>query len=724
MNTSGSVNIADFNFGKLSKKILLTLLFIIAASLVFLAGQWALNSALLTQTDAIRRAIDLNTLGLRAETAKYSALPYAATLQPDVIAALTKDDPNLRQRANVYLADVNQRVGSDAFYIMDLKGITIAASNWGSAKTFIGQNYANRPYFIDALKGKTSMFYGIGQTTAIPGLFIGTPAYQHGKVIGVVVIKVSLREIEIAWSESNAPIMLSDTNGIFFLGSVPAWKYQTKNIVESDSLEGVQLHKQYGEKRVFPQVPWLVKQLNANTGYLIETQLKGKQQSYLAYDQHLPEFGWKLTVMGDYKPVLWARVSALIFGALGIGLLVLVLLYWQLRENRLAEQSNARRELEARVTERTQELGESLAFQQAMENSLLVGMRARDLSGRIIYVNAAFCDMTGFSANTLIGSLPPYPYWHQDDLTRHWKDNKTVLSGNADLKGFESRIRHSDGYDVHTVVYTAPLIDATGKQKGWMSSVVDITGYKEAESKQRLLDSQLQHATRLASMGELATTLAHELNQPLMALNNYSSAARAFAAQGNQTLLIESLQEITLQSQRSADIVRRIRGFVKPISTGVQFCSINTIVNNVLALLKFEMKRSQTALVCRLTENLPSVCVDRLLIEQVILNLVMNGLQAMQKKPVELRCIEIETLLADASICVKIFDCGTGISKAIEPKIFDPFFTTKTDGLGLGLNICRTIIESHQGELKFENRASEINQGAVFSIKLPVKYGP
>ena len=154
-----------------------------------------------------------------------------------------------------------------------------------------------------------------------------------------------------------------------------------------------------------------------------------------------------------------------------------------------------------------------------MEDSLLVGMRARDLEGRIVYVNPALCEMLGYTAEELVGRMPPYPYWHPEDLDKHWRDNEAVVTGKAALNGFESRVRHRDGHDVYTMVYTAPLLDASGKQSGWMSSVVDISAQKQAEERQRSQQAQLQKATRLLSLGEMASTLAHELNQPLMALS-------------------------------------------------------------------------------------------------------------------------------------------------------------------------------------------------------------
>jgi two-component system, LuxR family, sensor histidine kinase DctS len=701
-------------FYKLLWLALLSLAFVI----VFFAGNWAENRALKDQTEAIQSAIAINSLGLRSNAEKFKTLPYTIALQPDIIAVLkSNDDTKIRQLANGYLEDVNLRAGSDVLYVMNTQGETIASSNWDSPKSFVGQNYANRPYFIDALSGKTGLFYGIGQTTAIPGLFIATPVVQNAAVIGVVVIKVSLRDIEAAWVGLPAPIMVSDARGIFFLGSVPAWKFQSQHVLKTDDLQWVSRHKQYGDRQEFPQVPWLIERLEGNSGYLMHTKVNDRMHRYLVVDQTIPELGWTLTVMADYEPVVWARVMTWIFGALGTGLLIFGGLYWRLKEKRLIEQSMARQELELRVIERTSELREAHAFQQAMENSLLVGMRARDLDGRIIYVNSAFCEMTGYSANTLVGSLPPYPYWHQDDLARHWSDNTTSMSGNAALTGFESRIKHHDGHDVFTMVYTAPLVDAAGKHKGWMSSVVDITEQKNAEEKQRLHDIHQQHTGRLTSMGEMASTLAHELNQPLMALCNFASAASAFAKQGNQTLLVSSLQEITMQAQRSADIVKRIRGFVRPITTGIEVCQMNKVVGNVLALLKPEIKLHNTRVNVQLMDDLPAVAGDYVLLEQVLVNLILNSLQAMQNIPRKHRCIEIETLflLTDQSVCVKVADNGTGITSEIATQLFEPFYTTKPEGLGLGLNICRTIVESHKGQLSFENRP---NGGSIFTLKI------
>jgi PAS domain S-box-containing protein len=330
-------------------------------------------------------------------------------------------------------------------------------------------------------------------------------------------------------------------------------------------------------------------------------------------------------------------------------------------------------------------------------------------------VNPALCEITGYEADELLGRLPPYPYWHPDDLERHWQDSDAALSGRAALTGFESRILHKDGHEVHTMVYTAPLIDATGQQNGWMSSVVDISEQKRSEARQRLHDKQLQHSARLASLGEMASTLAHELNQPLMALSNFASAAQAFSEQKNQALLVESLDEIKAQAQRSGEIVRRIRGLAQQQTRGMETCSLNDIIDNMLLLLQAEIRTQDARVVTHLQQHLPAVSGDRVLLGQVILNLVMNSLHAMQHTPAEARAVDIETLHVDDAVYVRVSDRGVGISDDVAAHIFEPFFTTKPDGLGLGMNICRSIIESHRGRLSFENRP---DGGAVFIIQL------
>jgi two-component system C4-dicarboxylate transport sensor histidine kinase DctB len=240
---------------------------------------------------------------------------------------------------------------------------------------------------------------------------------------------------------------------------------------------------------------------------------------------------------------------------------------------------------------------------------------------------------------------------------------------------------------------------------------------RRAEQRQRAQEAQLQHAARLASLGELASTLAHELGQPLMALSSYSVAAQRFADQSSHEMLQETLREIQVQARRAADIVARMRGFVRQRSRGQEQCEIRDIVASVLALLTPEITKLRSRVEVDLPSSLPTVCGDRLLLEQLLLNLLMNSLQAMKGSREEGRSITVRARAEGRAVKLEIQDTGPGISADVAPRLFEPFFTTKPDGLGVGLKICRSIAESHGGHL---THSSPPGSGALFTLTLPL----
>jgi two-component system sensor histidine kinase DctS len=692
-------------------------LLVCTVTLIAWIGLWAGRREAANQADTIRRAIDIHMLGLRGEAVRYNYLPHAAAGHQDILGVLeAPDDVRKRQLANRYLEDLNRRAGSDTLYVMTLEGRTLAASNWNTPGSFVDHIYANRPYFIDARAGRAGMFYGIGTTTGVPGLFMATPVRRDGVVIGVVAVKVSLREIDTAWAGSRDPIVLADKRGILFIGSITPWMLHTRRTVSPDDLAEINAAQQYGPHTRFALVPWSIERNGDHDWYRVDTTLEGKHRAYIAIDEPWPEMGWTLTVMADHAPVVAAQFTAWALGSLGAGLLLLAGLNGRLHLRRLREQQQARQQLESRVRERTADLMDAHSHRKAMEDALLVGMRARDLDGRITYVNPALCEMTGYSADALIGSSPPYPYWHPDELEKHWQDLEVSLGGNAAVSGFESRIRHRDGHEVFTMIYTAPLIDGTGKHSGWMSSIVDITEKRRSEERQRVQDQQLQHAGRVANLGEMASTLAHELNQPLQAITTHAGNARDYARVIKSEQLDASIKSIEAQAKRCAEIVRRFRDFIKKRTMGVEACDIGEIATTVLALLRPQIKAQQARITTRLQTGLPLVQGDRLLLEQVLLNLILNAVQAMHDMPAQRRLVEIESKHAQGEVQVIISDHGPGIDPESAARLFEPYFTTKPDGLGLGLNICRSIIESHRGHLTFSNRP---DGGAVFTIHIP-----
>ncbi|MGQ5523328.1 sensor histidine kinase [Chitinimonas sp. PSY-7] len=361
-------------------------------------------------------------------------------------------------------------------------------------------------------------------------------------------------------------------------------------------------------------------------------------------------------------------------------------------------------------------LREEHAFRNAMESSLSVGMRARDLQGRMIYVNPAFCRMVGYTAEELIGSTPPYPYWNPDDIASHRALNEAVLAGLAPNDGYELTLRHRDGHLVVTRVYTTPLIDATGKQSGWMSSVVDITSQKAAELREHEHEEKLRQTGRLIAMGEMASTLAHELNQPLMAMSTYASAARQFAGQGEAAMLDSTLNKIAEQAQRAAGVVRRIREFVRKHAPHREPCDLNTIALDALELLDSDAHARDVRIRRELAEDMPQIQADRVLLGQVMVNLLRNAVDACSEQPPERRDVLLKTSYDTNSVHLTVYDRGHGIPPSAGERLFEAFYTTKPLGMGIGLNICRSIIEQHQGQLDYENL---LEGGTAFHLSLP-----
>lgn len=681
-------------------------------------GEWAFRRAVTAQVDGMHRNLEVLLPALESAITRYQDFPYAVAR--DRLAWDFLADPqnlHMQDKFDPYLQDVNRRLGTELLVLLDVKGEVVSSSNWQARIGQAPENYAHRPEFKKALAGRLGMNYAVDARTGIAGLHIAQPVQNGDTVIGVMVLTVRLDAVETAWRQRGSPVVLADDRGIVFMSSEPEWLYTAIGPLDANALRQLDTSQQYGEGRKFPPLPWRMTRQSPDGHYEVSAQVQGKERNFLALDTALNEWPWTLIQLSDLASTQRERWSAIASAVLASGFVLFGAMYLRQREKRFRELRSAREQLEQRVRERTKDLEEEVSFRKAMEDSLLVGVRARDLDGHVIYVNPAMCEMTGYRADELLGRLPPYPYWHPDETEKHWADNRADLSGRAGLTGYESRFRHRDGRDVFTMIYTTPLIDAGGTHKGWMSSVVDITAQKRAEEQQRLHVEQMQRAGRLASLGEMASTLAHEINQPLMAMASFASAARVYSEQNKAAQLVESLDSIKAQALRARSIIDRIRLAAKQQTPGFQPCNLQEVVANVLALMRFDLRQRKARVQVHYADHIPHVHADRVMLEQVIMNLVVNGLQAMQATPVARRVVDIRVGADATQAWIRVADNGTGIAPEIASQLFQAFFTTKPDGLGLGLKICRTILEGHGGRLEFENN---LHGGTVFTVYLPI----
>jgi len=499
-------------------------------------------------------------------------------------------------------------------------------------------------------------------------------------------------------------------------------------------------------------------------------------------------------------------------------------------------------------------------FRRAMENSMPTGMRALDLQGRITYVNAAFCQMTGWNESELVGRTAPFPYWPEHDrelLTTRLDDE---LQGRVTPGGFQMRVKRKNNTIFDARIYISPLIDARAQQTGWMTSMTDITepnrvreqlsaSYErfttvlealdasvavapigtdellfankmyrlwfndqssglvrlaaraglpprlpsdessdnvdslvgmptstlpdiETESAEiyveelgkwlevrtryltwvdgrlaqmviatditprRLAEAQAaaqteraQTASRLITMGEMASSVAHELNQPLTAINNYCTGmvSRIKAHQISEEDLLIALEKTARQAQRAGQIIQRIRAFVKRSEPNWVLSDVGIMVSEAVELAEIELRRSNVRLKHQVAEDLPPLLVDPILIEQVLVNLLKNAAESIIQahRPPDKRLIEltVEAVLADGKPLVEftVRDTGRGIAPEVMERLYEAFFTTKAEGMGIGLSLCRSIVESHQGRMRAENlyNGSEV-AGCCFSFWIPL----
>lgn len=369
-------------------------------------------------------------------------------------------------------------------------------------------------------------------------------------------------------------------------------------------------------------------------------------------------------------------------------------------------------------------LRQQVSFRAAMENSLVTGLRARDLEGRVTYVNPAFCQMVGLPASDIIGRLPPMPYWAPEAMDEYQDRFSRVLAGSVTAR-FETVFQRADGERFPVLVFEAPLLDDAGRQTGWMGSILDVSDLRRAENINRQQQEKLQASARLASMGEIASTLAHELNQPLAAISSYATGAlnmleRAPANGVDHGMLKSALEKASAQAQRAGQIIRSVHAFVRKRDPARVPIDVGQLLDGLLPLVELQARQFFVAIQINSEPGLPRVLGDGVMLEQVLLNLTRNAIESMHSVQPARRILRVHAALdrdaATPTIAISVIDQGHGIPDEVAERLFSPFFSTKSEGMGMGLNICRTVVEFHGGTLTHSHNPQG---GTVFRFTLP-----
>jgi two-component system, LuxR family, sensor kinase FixL len=339
--------------------------------------------------------------------------------------------------------------------------------------------------------------------------------------------------------------------------------------------------------------------------------------------------------------------------------------------------------------------------------------------GRIVLVNVQTEKLFGYSREELIGHyvemLVPelfrtgYPPYRAEFLTT---PQGREMGAGRDLFG-----RRKDGSVFMVEVGLNPIHTNEGVLV--LTAVVDITERKRAEAELQLQREELAHLTRVATMGELAASLAHELNQPLTAILSNAQAAQRFLAAkpANLEEVREILKDIVQDNQRAGEVIRRLRAFLKKEDPAFAPLDLEGLIRDVVTLVHSDAVLHNVRVLLEFSDGLPSVQGDRVQLQQVVVNLLLNAFDAMKDFPASEREVSMQAKLDGEMIEVSVRDRGTGLTTDKVDKIFQSFYTTKREGLGMGLSISRSIIDAHGGRLWAENNP---DRGATFYFTMPI----
>jgi len=347
-----------------------------------------------------------------------------------------------------------------------------------------------------------------------------------------------------------------------------------------------------------------------------------------------------------------------------------------------------------------------------------VGIVTTTLDGRVISANEAFCRIVGFTQAELEASLI-HNITYPADIREGVSGMRNLIEGRQASMNLRQRYIHKDGSTIFAQVYLALTHDVAGNPNTCILQAVDRTEEINHAQELRQHRERMAHVDRLSTMGEMAAGIAHEINQPLAAINAYAQACQRLIQSGQTDSgeLQDALHDVGAQAERAGEVIRRLRAMVKKSAGQRVLTDINELVTETVALARLDRRELDIQIHTELESDLPKVEVDGIQIQQVLLNLVRNAMDAMQHLPATEQPVTIRTSRrGPEQVEVAVADRGEGISDEVVKNIFQPFFTTKNSGMGMGLSISESIVTDHGGRIWFTGNR---DQGTTFHVSIP-----
>jgi two-component system C4-dicarboxylate transport sensor histidine kinase DctB len=541
-----------------------------------------------------RQTLDLYVANLLGTLHRYETLPQILSQLPDLPAVLKAPQDNARQQtANHLLQNIAHQTGAEVMYLMNAEGTTLAASNWDKHDSFLGRNFAFRPYFSEAMAGNLGRFFGLGTTSAKRGYFFASAVRDGDKVIGVLVVKIDLDHTENLWGKTPEQLLLTDHNGVVILTSRPEWRFRATRALSEVEKQAIIAIQPYPTRDPRP--------------------LQLDEKAWLTQNQQIAETGWSVNILAPRalidRPV---RTVVAIGGAALLVVMLLLGIMIQRRRHyldRIAFEAKARRELEIRVVERT-----------------------------------------------------------------------------SDLEGLNSRLRQ------------------------------EVLEREQAQQELVRAQDELVQASKLSALGTMSASISHELNQPLAAIRSYAENAEILLDHSRTDDARGNLKQIGELTGRMASIIAHLRAFARRDRHAPESVALQPALDDALALLAKRRRAMEVELIRDLPDATLWVQAGETRLRQVLGNLLANALDALTEKGPPRR-VWISAEQTPEGVNLFIRDNGPGFTQDALARAREPFFTTKTrtQGLGLGLAICDTLMRALGGELLFDNHPTG---GALLTLRL------
>lgn len=733
---------------KTSRFSRLLILFSVIALFVVLMLQTAVISRhqgmqnLQQKTDA-----DLNRyiISVQQKLDRFKDLPKLLSTHPDLLSILPHPDTEANKlRLNQFLEEVNDIIGASDTYLMNRQGLTVAASNWSMERSFIGGNFSFRPYFIDAVTGAAGSYFALGTTSQQRGYFFSYPVYSENEVVGVIVVKIDLNDVEDHWNDPLQDILVTDNDTVVFISTRPEWKFRTLTPLSPEDQQRVKLSLRYGDNPLIPlditeRKPFAegVERVTMKSSRDLSTtdidSFSSKQ--YLLMTLSIEDAGLHVSMLSSMKVVDQKVFAAMV--QVAFIYIALLLLIWVLRVRyRLKLQQQHFHQREHRALE------ESEARIRAIIDHTHAGLITLDEAGTVRYMNPTAEKLFGVTAKSLRGQYLS-PLFSTSARTLCWRYIMDETTDSKELTFEADALRQS--HQTFPVELTIGRM-SVASEKLFMLTIHDITERKLYEQKlrdatealeyrvqertkdlvqinARLMEEMTQHrntqneliqTAKLAVLGQLSAGINHELNQPLTAIRNYADNGLAFLARGQQEHVHNNLLEISGLTVRMAKIIHPLKEFSRKSTHCIEAVSLKQIRDGVMSVMYGRFEKEQVKV--HWPDNVDNVWMmaDRLRLEQVFVNLLTNALQAVEGQANKLICIE--ACVAQDQTDIRVRDNGSGVKDP--ERVFEPFYTTKSSGqgIGLGLPISQRIIESFYGTLSVKNHPEG---GAEFSVRLP-----